>query len=77
MEIFLSFDIPDKKEDDSNEAKPIKDRFTNKDQNFSITWYSSFNDYYNEYLQDRLELMNMLTNKGQKSEIEDKLKKQA
>lgn len=75
MEIFLSYEIPAKKENENeNTIKLIKDRFTNKDQNFSITWYSSFNDYYNEYLQDRLELMNLLTNKGTKTEIEDKLK---
>ena len=82
MEIFLSFEIPPEKQDDKEKEHPGEspiqvDRFKNKDQNFSINWYNSFSDYYNEYLKDRIELMNLLTNKGKKSEIEKSLKSQA
>lgn len=81
LEIFLSFEIPEKVDPKEKEApgqEPVSvDRFKNKDQNFSINWYNSFSDYYNEYLKDRIELMNLLTNKGKKSEIENSLKNQA
>ena len=53
------------------------DKFYNKDSNFSITWYSSLAQYYNIYLQDRLRIMNKLTNKGKKKDVEQEKKRQA
>lgn len=51
---------------DFDDAKSDIDRFFNKDQNFSITWYSSLKDYYNDYLKDRLALVDKITGGGKK-----------
>ena len=52
--MFLTYDMEmhqkqrkDQKEEDSG----LKvERFYNKDQNFSITWWPSLKDYYNHYV---------------------------
>lgn len=79
LQIFLQFEVPKTKETDDKSltSEPEIDKFLNKDQNFSISWYSSFADYYNGYLSGRLELMNALTNDGKKKKIDATLKKQA
>lgn len=38
---------------DEKSSKKLKinyDKFYNKDQNFTINWFSSLADYYNQYL---------------------------
>ena len=52
---------------DFDEPKQDIDRFFNKDQNFSITWYSSLKEYYNDYLKDRLALVDKITDRGKKA----------
>lgn len=85
LQIFLQFEVPKPKDEKSTSAggmdglpgAPEIDRFHNKGQNFSISWYPSFSEYYNGYLSKRLELMNTLTDKGKKKKIDADLKKQA
>ena len=52
---------------DFDQPKCDIDRFFNQDQNFSITWYSSLKDYYNDYLKDRLALVDKITDRGKKA----------
>jgi hypothetical protein len=53
------------------------DRFHSKEQNFSITWHNSLNEYYSEYLEKRLNIMKNLTEKGKKKNLEKETKKHA
>lgn len=94
LEIFLSYQMP--KEDKETEKPkqtsrgpvvpnqregPQIDKFINKDQDFSISWYPSLKDYYNEYLQVRLDVMSDLSGKpgkkGAKRPSKDKVQKDA
>jgi hypothetical protein len=84
LQIFLSYEILEKKKEDSKspdmpgmEEQGEVDRFHNKEQNFSITWYNSLNEYYNYYLEKRLDVMKNVTNKGKKKNLERDAKKQA
>lgn len=83
QKIFLSYDIKSDENKNKKKAKrsgggkrptfdfdePKRDidRFFNKEQNFSITWYSSLKDYHNDYLKDRLALVNKITDHGKKA----------
>lgn len=62
LNIFMSFQMP------QNQQKV--DRFQNKDQNLSISWYPSLKDYYNEYLKVRLELVQSMTKSGKKAKLD-------
>ena len=59
------------------ESQSEVDRFYSKEQNFSITWYYSLNEYYQHYLNKRLGIMKNITNKGKKKNLEADAKKQA
>ena len=52
LQIFMTYQVPKRsqKKQKEEENAPIVDKFINKDQNFSITWYPSLKDFYNEYL---------------------------
>lgn len=50
-----------------DQNKSDVDRFFNKDENISITWYSSLKEYYNAYLMERLEIVDKITEGGKKS----------
>ena len=57
--------------------KPAEiDRFINKDQNFSISWYPSLKDYYQSYLQNRLNAIDEVTqaNKGDEKAVQEAAK---
>ena len=49
------------------ESKQEVDRFFNKDQNVSIAWYSSLKEYYNDYLIERLKIVDEITDHGKKT----------
>lgn len=75
LNIFLSYQVPPKS--DQSESKVVIDRFKNKDQNFTINWYPSLSDYYNEYLKNKLDYMSDLTAKGKKQNVKDSKKQKA
>ena len=57
--------------------KPAEiDRFINKDQNFSISWYPSLKDYHQGYLQNRLNDLEEMTqaNKGDDKAVQEAAK---
>ena len=62
---------------DIDDSSQDIDRFYSKDQNLSITWYSTLNEYYQHYLDKRLGIMKNLTNKGKKKNLESDAKRQA
>ncbi len=58
MDMFFTYDMElhnqqrnqkDEKNQE-NEGQLKIERFYNKDQNFSISWYPSLKDYYNAYV---------------------------
>jgi hypothetical protein len=80
----LSYEIQEKKKEtkkgsnqmpDMDDSQSEVDRFYSKEQNFSITWYNSLNEYYQHYLNKRLGIMKNITNKGKKKNLEADAKK--
>lgn len=83
QKIFMSYDIKGSGDGEAGNTKGKKkirqqyrgfgeqksdvDRFYNKDQNVSITWYSSLKEYYNEYLMERLKIVDEITDHGKKT----------
>lgn len=65
-----------KKDKDQDDA-PVVDTFFNKEINFSISWYSSLQEYHNQYMMDRIKIMDELTDKGKKTDIEHEQKMRA
>ena len=54
INMFLTYDMKmhqKQRKDQKEEDAGLKvERFYNKDQNFSITWWPSLKDYYNHYV---------------------------
>jgi hypothetical protein len=54
INMFLTYDMEmhqKQRKDQKEEDAGLKvERFYNKDQNFSITWWPSLKDYYNHYV---------------------------
>ena len=48
--MFMTYDYETAQIAKKDENAPNIERFYNKDQNFSISWYPSLKDYYNKYL---------------------------
>ena len=62
IQMFLTYDMETHKREAKKEEGDKKiERFFNRDQNFSITWYPSVKEYYNAYVQGQIENIKKIT----------------
>lgn len=54
LNMFLIYDLDLHEKSKNPENNMTIERFLNRDQNFSISWYPSLKSYYNMYLEDQI-----------------------
>lgn len=75
MNMFLTYDVDlhqqtsstvTKESTSLKEFKPMGkvERFFNRDQNFSITWFSTVKDYYNFYISQQVKILEAFAEKA-------------